>query len=94
MTTTAPTATPEATREVIEAGILAALPATRALVPWRTIRPSVPGQWWQQTQALTRLHEIRAVYVVKIGGKNYVSLEHGPNAPGGVLGQPREFRAL
>lgn len=94
MTITAPTASPETSCSDIETAILAALPTTRELVPWRTIRPSVPGQWWQQTQALTRLHETRAVYVVKIGGKNYVSLEHGLNAPGGVLGQPREFRAL
>jgi hypothetical protein len=95
--TTAPTTTVQAvTCKQIEESILAVLESanTRELVPWRNIRPQLPGEWWQQTQALTCLFESRAVYVIAIEGKNYCRLEHGRNAPGPVLGHPREFRVL
>lgn len=83
------------TEHHIETAILAALkPTGTELVSWRAIRAGLPGLWWQQARALTRLFESRAVYVVKIGGKNYVSLEDGANAPGPVPGQPREMRVL
>lgn len=91
MTTAAPVETPD---HEIDRAILAALTPTGAeLVPWRSIRAGLPGLWWQHTQALTRLFESRAVYVVKIGGLNYVSLEHGANAPGPER-FPRELRVL
>lgn len=79
----------------IDAAILTALEAANGeLLAWRTVRAKLPGDWWQQGEALTRLFESRAVYVVKIAGKNYCRLEHGANAPGPVLGQPRQFQAL
>ncbi len=89
------TRTSPANNDEIDAAILAALEAANGeLVPWRTIRATLPGDWWQQGEALTRLFESRAVYVVKIAGKNYCRLEHGANAPGPVLGKPREFQVL
>lgn len=94
-TAAAPTATPETTEDQIDAAILAALiPTDTELVAWRTIRPQLPGSWWQQTRALTRLFESGAVYAVMIDGRNYVCLERGRNAPGPVLGHPRELRVL
>ncbi|OBB38023.1 hypothetical protein [Mycolicibacterium fortuitum] len=84
----------EAPDHEIDSAILAALtPTGTELVAWRSIRPGLPGLWWQHTRALTRLFESRAVYVVKIGGMNYVSMEHGANAPGPER-RPRDFRAL
>lgn len=95
MTTTAPTTTNQTTTDDIDAAILAALEAANGeLVPWRTIRPQLPGTWSAQGEALTRLFESRAIYCVKIAGRNYCRLEHGANAPGQVLGQPREFQVL
>jgi hypothetical protein len=97
VTTTAPdyTRTDPTINDEIDAAILAALEAANGeLVPWRTIRAKLSGDWWAQGEALTRLFESRAVYVVKIAGRNYCRLEHGTNAPGPVLGQPREFRVL
>ncbi|WP_099025823.1 hypothetical protein [Mycolicibacterium palauense] len=95
MTITTETTTPTVTDADLDAAILAALePTGSELVAWRSIRDKLPGDWWQQGAALTRLFECRAVYCVKIGGLNYLSLGHGVNAPGPVLGQPRELRVL
>ncbi|WP_156750683.1 hypothetical protein [Mycobacterium sp. 852013-50091_SCH5140682] len=91
MTSPAPVQTPD---HEIDTAILAALtPTGTELLAWRSIRAGLPGLWWQHTRALTRLFESRAVYVVKIGGMNYVSLERGTNAPGPER-RPRELRVL
>ncbi|MDV3124682.1 hypothetical protein M1247_07135 [Mycobacterium sp. 21AC1] len=83
-----------AINDEIDAAVLAALEAANGeLVPWRTIRPQLPGDWHSQGEALTRLFESRAVYVVKIAGRNYCRLEHGANAPGPER-HPREFQVL
>lgn len=74
MTTNAPT-TPETTREQIEAAILTALaPTGTTLVAWRTVTPQLPGDYWSQSEALTRLHETYEVSVVKVRGTPFVRL--------------------
>jgi hypothetical protein len=63
------------TNDELDAAILAALEATNGdLVAWRTIRTKLPGDWWQQGEALTRLHETYQVSVVKIRGSCFVRL--------------------
>ncbi|MGJ6122982.1 hypothetical protein QN239_10425 [Mycolicibacterium sp. Y3] len=78
----------------IDAAVLAALaPTDGEIVAWRSIRDQVPGDWWRHAQAVTRLFESGAIYCIKIGGKNYLSLQHGANAPGPQR-NPRDFRVI
>lgn len=75
MTTVAPSAAPQTTRKQIEAAILAALaPTGTTLVAWRTITPQLPGDYWSQGEALTRLHETYEVSMVKVRGSCFVRL--------------------
>lgn len=64
--------TTETTQTDIEQAILALLPADGTLVAWRSIRPQIPGSYWDKSGALTNLHEQYRVTVVKVGGRNYV----------------------
>lgn len=60
----------------IEAAILAALAptGTDTLIPLRTIRAQLPGDWWDQTAALTTLIETYRVSTVKVRGSVFVRL--------------------
>jgi hypothetical protein len=63
------------TREQIQELILAALePTGTVLLPWRTIRDKLPGDWYQQGEALTVLFETYQVSVVKVRGSCLVRL--------------------
>lgn len=63
------------TREKIQELILAALePTGTKLVPWRSIRLQLPGDWSQQGEALTVLFESYEVSVVKVRGSCLVRL--------------------
>lgn len=75
MTTVAPAAAPQTTREQIEAAILDALtPTGTKLVPWRAVAPQVPGDYWSQAEALGRLVETYEVTAVKVRGSCLVRL--------------------
>lgn len=87
------------TNDEIERAILDALSAIdEELVPWAVLRVGVPGSIGRKAEALTQLWLTGQVYLIKIGGQNYLSVgdEHDARmaATAKAEGRVMELRCL